>query len=90
MAEAAAGEDENLDGAVETWERSMYTVRMAKAPRYTPKQVRALRERLGLTQTQAAEKVGVTLRAWQSWEAGDRVPAQRSVLLLQLLDEGKI
>lgn len=35
----------------------------------TPEEVRAAREAAGLTQTQAAEVVRGTLRAWQGWEA---------------------
>lgn len=42
----------------------------ATAP--TPAQLRAARERAGLTQTQAGAVVHVTLRAWQLWEAGQR------------------
>lgn len=37
-----------------------------------PKQIKAARKRLGLTQTQAGAIVGVTLRAWQYWETGNR------------------
>lgn len=41
-----------------------------KAP--TPQQIRAARESLGLTQTQAAELIGRSLRVWQAYEAGSR------------------
>jgi len=34
----------------------------------TPAQVIAAREAAGLTQSQAAEKIGGTLRAWQAYE----------------------
>ncbi len=34
--------------------------------------IKAAREKAGLTTEQAAELVGVTRRAWQLWEAGDR------------------
>lgn len=37
-----------------------------------PEAVRAARQAAGLTQTQAAELVHGTLRAWQEWEAGNR------------------
>ncbi|MFA9439423.1 helix-turn-helix domain-containing protein [Uliginosibacterium sp. sgz301328] len=37
-----------------------------------PIEVRAAREAAGLTQTQAAELIHGTLRAWQEWEAGNR------------------
>lgn len=38
------------------------------------KRLTALRDRLGLSQTEAALKVGVTLKAWGDWERGDRTP----------------
>lgn len=38
----------------------------------TKSEIRAAREAAGLTQTQAADMVRSTCRAWQQWEAGDR------------------
>jgi putative transcriptional regulator len=43
----------------------------------TPDEVRSARETAGLTQTQAAEMVRGTLRAWQGWEAPEGEPAAR-------------
>jgi len=37
-----------------------------------PADIREARIRAGLTQRGAAELIGVTLRAWQYWEAGER------------------
>ncbi len=37
-----------------------------------PKEIRQARLSSGLTQSQAAELVHGSLRAWQQWEAGDR------------------
>lgn len=39
----------------------------------TPKMVSDARLKAGLTQTEAAALVHASLRAWQQWEAGDRV-----------------
>lgn len=51
----------------------------------TPQQLRALRERLELTQGAAARLVGVDGRAWRYWEAGARpVPVAVALLLLVL------
>ena len=38
----------------------------------TPAQIVALRDKAGLTQTQAAAVVFTTLRNWQQWEGGER------------------
>jgi putative transcriptional regulator len=37
-----------------------------------PDRIRAARAAAGLTQTQAAELIHGTMRAWQQWEAGQR------------------
>lgn len=56
----------------------------------TPKQILELRESLGLTQTEAGERVGVTQRTWSNWETGAIVPSVQSVMLLRLLAQKKI
>lgn len=50
--------------------RSRRALEAARNP--SPDEVRAAREAAGLTQTQAAQVVHVTLNGWQRWEAGDR------------------
>lgn len=47
-------------------------VKPTRAPRPEPEQVRAARAAAGLTQTQAAETIGVSMRTWQDWESGQR------------------
>jgi len=37
-----------------------------------PAEIRAARERAGLTQTEAGALVHTAVRTWQQWEAGDR------------------
>jgi DNA (cytosine-5)-methyltransferase 1 len=37
-----------------------------------PAEIRAARKAAGLNQTQAAQLIHGTLRAWQEWEAGNR------------------
>lgn len=46
--------------------------RRSAASSPTPEQVLAARKAAGLTQSQAAELVHATRRAWQLWESGDR------------------
>ncbi len=38
----------------------------------TPAEIRAAREDVGLSQTEAAALLHTTCRTWQQWEAGDR------------------
>ena len=46
--------------------------------------IKAAREAASLTTTQAAELIGVTARAWQRYEAGDREMAGSAFELFQL------
>ena len=60
--------------------------KMVRALRLPPTDIRAIRKSLGLTQTEMAQRVGVSRRIYQSWEVGDVVPSdsnQRALLRLQ-------
>ena len=50
-----------------------------------PARLRAIRAEHGLTQKQAAEKVGTVLRTWQNWEYGRRRPGAATAKLIQIL-----
>lgn len=58
-----------------------------------PARLKRLRKRLGgdrsISQAEAAEKVGVSLRSWAGYEAGDRDPPQTVAILIALLEQGK-
>lgn len=45
---------------------------MKKSKTAQPEEIRAVREKAGLTQEDAAALIGYTRRAWQDWEAGKR------------------
>ena len=48
----------------------------------TPYEFRATRRSIGLTQTELAERMGVTVRAVVHWEGGTRsIPKAMSILL---------
>jgi DNA-binding transcriptional regulator YiaG len=49
-----------------------------------PRRLKALRERLGLTQTEAAERIGTVLRTWQNYEYGRRQPGPMVAKLIEL------
>lgn len=58
-------------------------------PDTTPDAIATARQRAGHTQAQAAAAVGVTARAWQQYESGDRsMPS--SAWWLYLLRVGRI
>jgi DNA-binding transcriptional regulator YiaG len=49
--------------------------------------VRAWRQRLGLTQTQAANALGVSTRAIQAYEGGDYEPGKPVVRLMEAIEQ---
>lgn len=53
-----------------------------------PEEVLATRHRFGATQEQMAELVGVAVRTWQRWEAGEiTVPVAVAKLLARMEEE---
>lgn len=48
------------------------------------RRLKALREKHGLTQSQAAERIATTLTTWQGWEYGSRQPSPMVQLLIKL------
>ena len=53
----------------------------------TGKEVKEIREKLGVTQSQLAEMCGLKVRAIQKWEASDVVAPSTEILLKALLRE---
>lgn len=52
-----------------------------------PEVLKALRERTGWTQTDAANEAMTTLRSWSRWETGVREPVGPTVVALKCLVE---
>lgn len=55
------------------WPRSV-SLEMALEQRAIGRRIAQLRERRHLTQPVTADKIGVSLRAYQAWESGDSTP----------------
>lgn len=53
-----------------------------------PDELRALRARLGMTQSQLGELLRIGAKSWTRWETGLQRPSQSINLLLKLLDAG--
>lgn len=57
----------------------------------------ALREKLGeaegrkkITQAEAAKRIGLSVRAWLSWERGEQEPSPAHLLLIKMLEQGNL
>jgi len=56
----------------------------------TPEQIKALRERLDLTQKQISELLQIGEKTWTRWETGRERPSRSINVLLSALNDGKI
>lgn len=61
-----------------------------KAKDWTPGRIKALRIKLGLTQSAAAARVEASRRLWFYWESGERIPGRCHLRLIDLLSQGKV
>lgn len=52
----------------------------------TPTRLKWIRYTLGLTQTELAARIGVTLRTVQRWEAGTTAPPGPALKLIDLIE----
>jgi DNA-binding transcriptional regulator YiaG len=74
--------DEGLQRVEETKARHMGLMQ--------PAEIRALRERLKLTQREISEALQIGEKTWSPWENGRNRPSRSINLLLRALDDGKI
>lgn len=74
--------DEGLQKVEETKARHMGLMQ--------PAEIRALRERLNLTQKEISEALQIGEKTWSPWENGRNRPSRSINLLLRALDDGKI
>lgn len=54
---------------------------------FSPENVLPLRSKLGLTQTELADRLGVSQPLVARWEAGNRVPSGPAAILLKQLEK---
>ena len=57
---------------------------------WTAAAVKALRDRLDLTQAEAAARLRISQQLWADWERGHRSPVPPMQLLLDLLAAGRL
>lgn len=62
----------------------------APPPNPWPARLKAVRDRYGLTQAQAAERIRISQSQWSAFESGGRQPTRPVAHLLELLIAGKI
>jgi putative transcriptional regulator len=59
---------------------------LAVVPEYSPHEIRALRERLNISQTVLASIINASANSIQKWERGAKRPSGTALKLLSLLD----
>ncbi len=63
------------------------TARASRRFKFEEPEVKAIREKVGLSQTRFAGLIGVSKRTLQNWEQGRRHPTGPARALLRLLDK---
>lgn len=77
-----------LLGSVQEMEKiSKGKLEAAKIRHFTEPEVKAIREKVGLSQTNFAGLIGVSKRTLENWEQGRRNPTGPARALLRLLDK---
>ena len=66
--------------------RRFDTMCLAVVPEYSPGEIRALRERLNISQTVLASAINASANSIQKWERGVKRPSGTALKLLNLLD----
>ncbi len=66
-------------------EISRGTLKAKRSLRYRELNVKAIRQKAGLTQTQFSTMIGISVRTLQNWEQGHRKPDGPALVLLQVL-----
>ena len=66
--------------------RRFDTMCLAVVPEYSPGEIRALRERLNISQTVLASVINASTNSIQKWERGVKRPSGTALKLLNLLD----
>jgi len=59
---------------------------LATVPEYSPDEIRALRERLNISQAVLASVINASANSIQKWERGAKRPSGTALKLLSLLD----
>ena len=59
---------------------------LAAVPEYSPDEIKALRERLNISQTVLASVINASANSIQKWERGAKRPSGTALKLLNLLD----
>jgi DNA-binding transcriptional regulator YiaG len=55
-----------------------------------PARLRAVQDRLRLTNAEVAARLGIPQRTWVSWKYGERRPNAVSASMIDMLERGKI
>ena len=55
-----------------------------------PKRLKALQQRLDLSNDEMASRLGIKARTWMAWKYGERQPQSGSITLIRHLESGKL
>ena len=53
--------------------------------KYTPQEIKEIRGKLGITQKELADEIGVSKRTVESWESGKRSPSNTACRIIEMV-----
>ena len=74
-----------IGGVDKTTMREFDRMCLTKAVALTPEEIRAIREKVGVSQAVLAEHIGVTTGLVSKWECGDKRPSRMALKMLSLV-----
>ena len=83
------GLNEILDAQTTGKKLKSRTITIPEVRRYTNKEIKAIRNRSGMTQSLMASYMGVSKKTVEAWESGKNHPTGPACRLLAILDNGE-
>jgi len=87
LEDAVAFDNGRLEARTRTVEVTARDARVDEPPRYTSSRIRAVREKLALSQQVFARALNVSPQTVRAWEQGSRVPDGPTRRLLEIAEE---
>lgn len=87
MVQAVIDDDPEAEQVRDSLTTSLQEVSRGKLGRVTYPAIASIREQAGLSQSQFAQRLGISVNTLQSWEQGQRQPSGAAATLMRLLNK---
>ncbi len=87
MVQAVIDDDHEAESIKESLATSLKEISSGEVGRITYPPIANTRQQTGLTQSQFAQRLGISINTLQSWEQGQRQPSGAAATLMRLLNK---